>query len=168
MPRNRNFAPLSGPSTRLGTLRHIKNLDRSGQVYRAVLTPDAPESCFISADLRLMPDITHHFRTEGWAACPITENGFVRVVCGPACPTVSPTPEEALERLAEFCTDRYHHFLADSVSLRNRGEGPGMPIRGGGQITDVYLLCLCRNAGASPAAFDSRLRNSSIGSGWRV
>lgn len=105
-------------------------------------------------------------RTEGWATCPITENGFVRVVCSPAYPTVSPTPEEALERLAEFCTDRYHHFLADSVSLRNRGEGPGRPIRGGGQITDVYLLCLCRNAVASLATFDSRLRNSLTGSGW--
>lgn len=43
-------------------------------------------------------------RGAGWAACPITENGFIRVVSNPAYPTVAPS-------VSEFCRDEHHRFL---------------------------------------------------------
>ena len=56
-------------------------------------------------------------RKYGWATCPISENGCVRVLSNPAYPTVEATPSEVAERLRSFCSATEHHFWPDSVSL---------------------------------------------------
>lgn len=41
-----------------------------------------------------------------WATCPITENGFVRVVSNPAYTSTATSPMDAIERLRVFATSR--------------------------------------------------------------
>ena len=52
-----------------------------------------------------------------WATCPITENGFLRVISNPAYLTVMATPMEAMEHLERFCSSESHTFWPDQVSL---------------------------------------------------
>jgi toxin-antitoxin system PIN domain toxin len=87
-------------------------------------------------------------RHRGWATCPITVNGCIRVLSSPAYPTVETTPAEVAERLRDFCATPHHHFWAHSVSLTDDSLVRWQMITGHGQITDVYLLALAvRNHG---------------------
>jgi predicted nucleic acid-binding protein len=53
---------------------------------------------------------------EGWASCPITQNGCIRIMSNPGHP--NPLPVQALiEHLAEACHQDIHEFWPDEVSL---------------------------------------------------
>lgn len=41
-------------------------------------------------------------REEGWATCPLTENGLIRIVSNPKYPGRKTTVTDAVERLARF------------------------------------------------------------------
>ena len=58
----------------------------------------------------------HH----GWATCPITENGVIRIMSHPAYPNHQPTVQIA-ERLAEGCNDSTHQFWTEEISLLSDG-----------------------------------------------
>ncbi|GAH36895.1 unnamed protein product, partial [marine sediment metagenome] len=53
---------------------------------------------------------------EGWASCPITQNGCVRIMSNPGYPNALPT-QSVMKRLADACEDRVHEFWSDGVSL---------------------------------------------------
>lgn len=92
--------------------------------------------------------------TGGWATCPITESGFVRVSSNPK---VLPSPigvESARGVLAALREVNSHHFLADDVSLTD-GDVPAMT--GHRQVTDVHLLTLARRRGVRLVTFDAAL-----------
>jgi toxin-antitoxin system PIN domain toxin len=77
----------------------------------------------------------------GWASCPITQNGVLRIMSQPAYP--NPVPLDALmERLHEATEHPSHQFWPDDISLLDRDliEQGGM--LGPKQVTDVYLLAL--------------------------
>ena len=87
-------------------------------------------------------------RKYGWATCPITINGFTRVLSNPAYPTVEATPAEVAGRLRSFCSTTDHHFWEDSVSLMDESLFRPLMIGGHQKITDAYLLGLAvRNHG---------------------
>lgn len=93
-------------------------------------------------------------RKFGWATCPITINGCVRVLSNPSYPTVEATPSEVAVRLRSLCSAVDHHFWADSVSLTDEGLfGPAM-IHGHQKITDAYLLGLAVRNHGRLATFD--------------
>jgi toxin-antitoxin system PIN domain toxin len=93
-------------------------------------------------------------RKYGWATCPITINGCIRVLSNPAYPTVDVTPAEAGRLLRTACSSPEHHFWEDSVSLLDDSLFRLAAIRGHQQITDAYLLGLAvRNHGLL-ATFD--------------
>lgn len=77
----------------------------------------------------------------GWASCPITQNGCVRVMSHPGYP--NPLPVRAIvERLAEATANAAHDFWPDDVSLLDpRVADPGR-IHGPRQVSDIYLLAL--------------------------
>ena len=54
----------------------------------------------------------HH----GWASCPLTQNGCVRILSQPAYPNAL-SVADAVMRLRTAISGPYHRFLADSVSL---------------------------------------------------
>ncbi len=93
-------------------------------------------------------------RKRGWATCPVTINGCVRVLSNPAYPTVETTPAEVVSRLRTLCASSDHHFWSDSVSLLQVSLFRPHLITGHQKITDVYLLGLALRHGGRLATFD--------------
>ena len=52
----------------------------------------------------------------GWASCPITQNGCVRIMSQPGYPNPLPTARVA-ERLREATSTPHHLFVSDALSL---------------------------------------------------
>lgn len=101
-------------------------------------------------------------RRRGWATCPMTINGFVRVLSNPAYPSFTATPAEAASRLQTLCAARDHEFWDDDASLLDaRLFRPGF-IRGHQQITDVYLLGLAVKRGATLVTFDRSIPSKAV------
>jgi Predicted nucleic acid-binding protein, contains PIN domain len=90
---------------------------------------------------------------EGWASCPITQNGCIRVMTHPGYPNSLPV-RAVIERLAEASSNAAHSFWPDEASLLDpRAVNPAR-IHGPRQLTDIYLLALAvRNRGRL-ATFD--------------
>jgi uncharacterized protein len=91
---------------------------------------------------------------DGWATCPITESGFVRVSSNPKVlphPLSTATAREVLSALRRAPG---HRFLGDDVSL---ADPDVPPIAGHRQVTDVHLLVLARRAGVRIVTFDAGL-----------
>lgn len=77
----------------------------------------------------------------GWASCPITENGVVRIMSQPGYPNTRPAAQIA-ERLAEACHSPAHAFWADDTSLIADGILDWRRVLGHRQVTDAYLLAM--------------------------
>ncbi|RFU23410.1 TA system VapC family ribonuclease toxin [Geodermatophilus marinus] len=90
----------------------------------------------------------------GWATCPVTESGFVRVSSNRA---VLPSPigaAAAREVLARLRRIGAHRFLVDDVSMVD----PDVPATAGHrQVTDAHLLALARRRGVRVVTFDAGL-----------
>jgi len=78
---------------------------------------------------------------DGWASCPITENGCVRIMSHPGYPNALPV-RAVMERLAEAGAGGYHEFWADDVSLLDADVADSARIHGPRQVTEAYLLAL--------------------------
>jgi toxin-antitoxin system PIN domain toxin len=90
----------------------------------------------------------------GWATCPITESGFVRVSSNPK---VLPSPigvAAARAVLAALRRAEGHRFLTDDVSITD-DDVPR--ISGFRQVTDAHLLTLARRRGVRLVTFDAHL-----------
>ena len=98
-------------------------------------------------------------RQTGWATCPMTEAGFVRVVCNPAFTAMPPSVHTALEMLkAATESDTNHHFWTDDLpvsALAHRWKPP----LGHKQVTDAYLLSLAEHHNGALITFDQRIRH---------
>lgn len=94
----------------------------------------------------------HH--RHGWATCPITANGFVRVACRQTVDGDPVRPAMAVDLLRRFTADKRHEWWPDAVSLLDTGQFSPAHIRGHAQITDVYLLGLAVARGGCLATFD--------------
>jgi uncharacterized protein len=93
-------------------------------------------------------------RKHGWATCPITINGCVRVLSNPAYRAVDATPAEVVERLQSLCSTADHHFWPDSASLLDEALFRAALIGGHQKITDTYLLGLAVRNHGKLATFD--------------
>jgi len=90
-----------------------------------------------------------------WATCPITENGFVRVVSHVRYPTVEAGPAEALAHLRALTEGHPgHEFWPDSVSLADDTLFDATLLATGGAVTDAYLMGLAASRGGRLATFD--------------
>lgn len=92
--------------------------------------------------------------TDGWATCPLTENGFVRVLSGPASGVPGLRAAELLERLQRFCASEHHVFWPDAVSLLDSTVFNSKLVSGHRQLTDIYLLGLATRMKGTLATFD--------------
>jgi toxin-antitoxin system PIN domain toxin len=109
------------------------------------------------------PDHVHHelahdwfadHRSGGWATCPLTEAGFVRVLANPVYGSPITRPDDLVGRLRALCASGHHHFWPDAVSLRDQAVFKAAFIRGHRQVTDVYLLGLAAKMRGCLATFD--------------
>ena len=95
-------------------------------------------------------DHLHHGRAKawlkenikhGWASCPLTQNGCIRIMSQPGYPNALPAAAVA-ERLAAATATSHHAFWPDSVSMLDPGRIAWNAVLGSRQVTDVYLLAL--------------------------
>ena len=72
----------------------------------------------------------------GWASCPITQNGCVRVMSQPAYPEHQPVAA-IVERLRQATEHRAHEFWPDDASVLDARRIDPARIHGPAQLTDV-------------------------------
>jgi toxin-antitoxin system PIN domain toxin len=102
--------------------------------------------------------------SQGWASCPITENGCVRIMSHPGYPNSLPAAS-IIERLAEARASRYHEFWPDDISLLDAQVAHSARIHGPRQVTDIYLLALAVRQAGRFVTFDAAVsRDAVIGS----
>ncbi len=94
-------------------------------------------------------------RLRGWATCPITQMGCVRVLATRAVSQGALTVPTAAALLREFVTDGRHQFWPDDLALSDsRFEASLRHFQGPNQLTDRYLLALAVAHGGTFATFD--------------
>lgn len=95
---------------------------------------------------------------EGWATCPFTQAGFVRVVSNPAFSPHAVTPAEAIRALHITIAHPGHRFWADDLSLEEAVRAFQSRVVGHQQVTDAYLLGLARHRKGKLATLDRSIR----------
>jgi hypothetical protein len=108
------------------------------------------------------PDHIHHETahdwfadnaSEGWATCPVTEAGFVRVLANPTYGAAISRPSELIARLRRFCRGPQYQFWAGDVSLRDETLFDPAFVTSR-HTTDIYLLGLAKRRRGRLATFD--------------
>lgn len=120
----------------------------------------------------LDPDHTFHERAHGWwaanakrgwASCPITENGVVRIMSNPGYSRAARfTPVDLISRLQTFAEQTNHEFWPDDVSLGDKAVFKAERIHGSRQLTDLYLLALAARHHGKLATFDTGVPLSAV------
>ena len=82
----------------------------------------------------------HH--DGGWATCPLTESGFVRVSSNRRVLAEARRPGEAILLLRELTSLSAHVFWTDDVSIARSRFVAAERLLGHGQVTDAHLLAL--------------------------
>jgi hypothetical protein len=107
-------------------------------------------------------DHLHHVRARdwleaniasGWASCPLTQNGCLRLLAHPHYPNALP-PAQVATRLRDATEAVYHQFWAESPSLLAPHLVAWEYIVGSRQVTDAYLLALAVHHGGRLVTFD--------------
>ena len=100
---------------------------------------------------------------RGWASCPLTENGVVRIMCNTGYSRkIRLAPSELIRRLASFAANSDHEFWADDLSLRDKAHFVADRIHGSRQVTDIYLLGLAASHAARLVSFDASIPVSAV------
>ena len=94
---------------------------------------------------------------QTWASCPLTENGFVRILAQPKYASGRRSPAEALETLRQLRNARSlkHVFWPDAVSLAESGLIYPERLVTAKHVTDVYLAALAHSRKARLVTFDT-------------
>jgi len=94
--------------------------------------------------------------SAGWASCPITQNGFVRVISQPRYPSpISPT--EAIDLLDQACAQPHHEYWPCDLSICDEDHIDRTRLHGPRQVTDVYLLALATHHSGRFVTFDQTI-----------
>jgi len=97
----------------------------------------------------------------GWASCPITQNGCVRVMSHPGYP--NPLPVTAvIGRLSEASGTAYHEFWPDDVSVLDPQRFVPARVHGPRQLTDIYLVALALRHRGRFVTFDHSISTEAV------
>jgi toxin-antitoxin system PIN domain toxin len=91
---------------------------------------------------------------NGWATCPLTQAGFVRILSNPAFSSDAVAPQEALKLLSANLKHPSHRFWPDDVTFAEAVEPIQKQIVGHQQVTDAYLLGLALRRKAKLTTMD--------------
>lgn len=105
-------------------------------------------------------DVHQWFETQGhvgWATCPLTENGLVRIISNPKYTNYLGSTAEALALLGNLYRLGNHVFWEDSISLLDAALVDPWKVTTLYQVTDTYLLALAVANRGYLATLDRRL-----------
>ena len=91
---------------------------------------------------------------NGWATCPITQCGFVRISSNPRISNGSVTPGNAQTILRGMTSHKQHTFWPADIDYAHEGKHLGSILTGHQQVTDSYLLYLAIKHRGRLATFD--------------
>ena len=94
---------------------------------------------------------------NGWASCPMSEAGFVRVCCTPLVVKEAVTPFDAISMLRQLRQSGSHSFWPLEHSMVDLDPGIVDRLQGYRQVTDAVLLSVALRQGGCLATLDSRL-----------
>lgn len=103
----------------------------------------------------------HHRATDwlaahlrlGWASCPLTQNGCIRILSQPSYPNPTAVALVAMH-LGDAVASTEHEFWPDDVSLVAQGILDWNRVLGTRQVTDAYLLALAVRHGGRLVTLD--------------
>jgi uncharacterized protein len=98
-------------------------------------------------------------RHLGWATCPLTQSGFVRVSANRHVLRDAKSPQEALELLRLITSLPHHVFWADDVALASSDFVAADKLVGYRQVTDAHLLAVALRHGGRLATLDRGVRD---------
>ena len=113
------------------------------------------------------PSHVHHLSAQhwfqrvgrkGWASCPLTQTGFVRISSNPSFIDGAVDPKVALRLLGEVCQASSHSFWPDDLDLSADPAWPASHLIGHRQVTDAYLLGLAIKRRGKLATLDAGIR----------
>ena len=104
--------------------------------------------------------LTQHAKL-GWASCPITQNGCLRIMSQPGYPNAQPLAV-LLAMLQRSTQAREHEFWPDDTSALDSGAFEHRHMHGARQLTDLYLLSLAVRHGGRLVTFDQRVPLSAV------
>lgn len=102
----------------------------------------------------------HWFASEsqsGWATCPITECGFVRISANAKAIVGAVSPRAAADLLDRIVGLPNHVFWPDDLAWTERPGVPRDGLVGHRQVTDAYLVGLATKHGGKLATLDRRV-----------
>ena len=99
--------------------------------------------------------------SKGWASCPITQNGCIRIMSHPGYPNSHPV-RVVVERLRAATAHHAHEFWSDSNSLLDDTLIDATRVHGPRQLTDVYLLSLAAKNGGRLVTFDGAIARDAV------
>lgn len=114
------------------------------------------------------PNHVHHQRARvwfaknqsaGWATCPVTESGLIRVSSNHRVTPESLTPREAVAVLQQVVSLPHHHFWEDAISFVSTPYLELNRLQGYRQVTDAHLLAIARSHGGRLATLDGGVRS---------
>jgi hypothetical protein len=99
------------------------------------------------------------YHKGGWATCPLTENGLVRILSQPAYPSGRRMPAEVIDVLIALkaAFPKSYEFWNDDISFTDSSIFDSAVIAGSRQVTDAYLLGLAAHHAAKLVSFDRSL-----------
>lgn len=118
----------------------------------------------LDADHSMHRRATQWFAVEavnGWASCPITQNGCIRIMSHPGYPGSRPV-NDIIQRLREPCSADVHQFWPDNLSLLDETAVDSTRIHSPRQLTDLYLLALAVRHGGRLVTFDESISVDAI------
>lgn len=93
---------------------------------------------------------------SGWATCPLTENGFIRIISHPNYPNIRLSPAMAANSLAAFKAGfpGIHHFWPDAICMTDTRLFDLSILTSPRQLTDAYLAALAHSHSGHLATLD--------------
>ncbi len=93
---------------------------------------------------------------SGWATCPLTQCGFIRISSNPSFSKDAVTPHEALHILHRNISSPNHIFWPDDISFDIQPPVVSL-LSSHRQVTDAYLLSLAVNKGGKLVTLDRKI-----------
>jgi len=114
--------------------------------------------------LHIHAPIAHKWFDEnegaGWASCPVTQNGYVRIVSHPSY-GAGLSVVAAADLLRDLTSRPSHEFWPDDLSILDARLFDLSKVGSGRHLTDTYLLGLAKHRDGHLVSLDGRL--STIG-----
>jgi hypothetical protein len=98
---------------------------------------------------------------QGWATCPITQNGCVRVMSQSQYPGRLPV-SDIVRRLSAAVDSSEHTFWPDSISLCDQVRFDHTRALTNKSLTDIYLLALAVENGGRLVTFDRTISRGAV------